>query len=238
MRRLNGVYAQHFNRRHQRVGHLLQGRYKSIVVERDSHLLELACYIVLNPVRAGLVDHPGAWRWSRYNATARNRSSPPWLQVNWLLRQFGQNERPVIHAYCQFVHDGVEAQSPWDRLEGQIWLGSARFRERLAALIPTQSPDHVPACQVRPGRPRADDIITAVSEAYAIPAESVLHRTHRAAVRAAASLLRWVANLSLKEVASLFSVSPSRVSQLQRQVEQDKWDAPLSQLSRRYKLKN
>ena len=69
-RQLNGVYTQRFNRRHRRVGHLLQGRYKAILVERDSYLLELCRYIVLNPVRAGTVRRAGDYRWSSYRATA------------------------------------------------------------------------------------------------------------------------------------------------------------------------
>ena len=63
MRQLNGVYTQISNRRHGRVGHLFQGRFKAVLVEKESYLLELARYVVLNPVRAGLVSHPGDWRW-------------------------------------------------------------------------------------------------------------------------------------------------------------------------------
>jgi len=76
MRQLNGAYTQAFNRRHNRTGHLLQGRYKAILVEKESHLLELARYIVLNPVRAKLVRHPRAWRWSSYRATAGDEEPP------------------------------------------------------------------------------------------------------------------------------------------------------------------
>ena len=61
MRRLNGVYTQTFNRRHRRVGHVLQGRYKAILVDRDAYLLELCRYVVLNPVRARLVEDPAEW---------------------------------------------------------------------------------------------------------------------------------------------------------------------------------
>ncbi len=70
IRHLNGVYTQAFNRGHQRVGHLFQGRFKAIPVEKETYLLELCRYVVLNPVRAGLVPHPRAWRWSSYRATA------------------------------------------------------------------------------------------------------------------------------------------------------------------------
>jgi len=64
MRRLNGVYTQSSNRRHRRVGPLFQGQYEAILVDRDSYLLELTRYVVLNPVRAGMMKEPGAWPWS------------------------------------------------------------------------------------------------------------------------------------------------------------------------------
>jgi REP element-mobilizing transposase RayT len=70
MRQLNGVYAQRFNRRHERCGHVLQGRFGAQLVGGDAYLRELCRYIVLNPVRAGLVAHPGDWRWSSFQATA------------------------------------------------------------------------------------------------------------------------------------------------------------------------
>src|SRR4030043_1793691 len=69
MRQLNGVYTQVFNRRHRRAGHLFQGRYKAILVQKDSHLLEVSRYVVLNPVRAGTVERPDQWKWSSYLAT-------------------------------------------------------------------------------------------------------------------------------------------------------------------------
>ena len=79
MRQLNGVYTQYSNRRHRRVGHLFQGRYKAILIDGDSYLLELARYVVLNPVRAGMVKGPGEWPWSSYLAMVGKQSSPPWL---------------------------------------------------------------------------------------------------------------------------------------------------------------
>ena len=73
MRHLNGVYTQRFNRRNNRVGHLFQGRYKAFVVQNDDYLLEVARYIVLNPVRAQLVEHPKDWVWSSFLSTQGHR---------------------------------------------------------------------------------------------------------------------------------------------------------------------
>jgi REP element-mobilizing transposase RayT len=89
MRQLNGVYTQAFNRRHQRVGHLFQGRFKAILVQKETHLLELCRYVVLNPVRAKLVTRPRQWAWSSYRVTGGEGPSPEWLTTAWVLAQFG-----------------------------------------------------------------------------------------------------------------------------------------------------
>jgi len=89
MRQLNGVYTQRFNRRHDRVGHLFQGRFKGILVEREGHLLELVRYVVLNPVRAGMERDPEEYRWSSLRATLGLVRAPRWLTVDPLLRHFG-----------------------------------------------------------------------------------------------------------------------------------------------------
>ena len=129
MRHLNGVYTQAFNRRHRRVGHLLQGRFKAILVEKDPHLLELCRYVVLNPVRAKAVGHPKQWAWSSYRATAGEDPAPPWLTVAWVLAQFGPREKAAQAPYRTFVQEGIEGPRPWDQVRGQIYLGSERFVE-------------------------------------------------------------------------------------------------------------
>ena len=103
MRHLNGVYTQRFNRRHKRVGHILQGRFKSVLVEHDSYLLELCRYVVLNSVRAGMVKHPGNYRWSSYKSTAGLVKAAPFLAVDWTLSQFGKRRREAQKEYRRFV---------------------------------------------------------------------------------------------------------------------------------------
>lgn len=76
MRQLNGVYTQRFNGRHRTVGLLFQGRCQAILVERDAYLLELSRYVVLNPVRAGLVAEAGDWPWSSYSSMVETTSIP------------------------------------------------------------------------------------------------------------------------------------------------------------------
>ena len=88
MRRLNGVYTQAINRGHDRVGHLFQGRYQSILVEREPYLMELCRYVVLNPVRAGVTARFGDWRWSSYRATGLGAKPPAWLDAASVLARF------------------------------------------------------------------------------------------------------------------------------------------------------
>jgi putative transposase len=113
MRQLNGSYTQRFNHVHARVGHVFQGRYKAILVERDSYLLELARYVVLNPLRANVVDRLEIWPWSSYLATCGQVESPHWLQTDWVLGQFGHMRSQATVQYVSFVHQGARLPSVW-----------------------------------------------------------------------------------------------------------------------------
>jgi REP element-mobilizing transposase RayT len=104
MRQLNGVYTQYVNRTHQRVGHLFQGRFKGILVQRDSYLLELARYIVLNPVRAGMVSHPADWPWSSYRGTVGLEEPPAFLTTDWVVSAFGQERARAAGARSPISH--------------------------------------------------------------------------------------------------------------------------------------
>ena len=131
MRQLNGVYTQAFNRAHHTVGHLFQGRYKAILVDRDSYLLELCRYIVLNPVRAGFVNKVWQWRWSSYRATAGIDKKPKFLTTKWILSQFSQTQGRAQSLYETFVQQGIGKESPFNELKGRIILGKDRFIEKI-----------------------------------------------------------------------------------------------------------
>lgn len=153
MRQLNGVYTQRFNRNYQRVGHLFQGRYKSILVDKDSYLLELCRYIVLNPVRAkGMVDHPSEWQWSSYHETIGMREAPEWLAVDALLRMFATTKLDAIERYKHFVAQG-KGVNIWQNLKSQIYLGDEEFVEKHKSAIQSDVDvvlNEVPKKQVRP----------------------------------------------------------------------------------------
>jgi putative transposase len=155
MRHLNGVFTQRFNRAHQRVGHVFQGRYKAILVEKEAYLAELARHVVLNPVRAGLADDVAEWGWSSYRATAGLQRKPGFLTTSWLLAQFG--EPGAGEKYQRFVAGGLEAESPWKRLATAHVMGGAGFLERVRGLTEDKSGE-VLRLQRRISRPSLSEL--------------------------------------------------------------------------------
>lgn len=151
MRQLNGVYTQSFNRKHNRVGHVFQGRYKAILVEKQSYLLELARYIVLNPVRSQMVRSARDWPWSSYRATAGLVNAPVCLQVDWILAAFSKRKQHAIDAYKQFIAEGKGQPSPWQAIRNQVYLGSEAFVAKLQKQIDyNKDLDEIPSPQRRP----------------------------------------------------------------------------------------
>lgn len=125
------MYTQRFNRRHGTVGHVFQGRYKAILVQKETHLLELCRYVILNPVRVGMVEKPEEWKWSSYAATAGIKKAPECLTTDWILSQFSASMKAPEKGYMKFVRDGIlHKMSLWERLRGQILLGDEGFIER------------------------------------------------------------------------------------------------------------
>lgn len=135
MRQLNGIYTQRYNRRHQTVGHLFQGRYKAILVQRESHLLEVCRYVVLNPVRAKSVRRVEQWKWSSYRETAGLSLAPSWLTVDWVLSQFGKNKHQATSHYRRFVGEGLDSPSLWEGVHAQVLLGDEKFVEKLKRYV-------------------------------------------------------------------------------------------------------
>lgn len=137
MRHLNGVYTQWMNRRHKRTGHIFQGRFKSILIEKESHLLEVARYVVLNPVRANMVTSPRAWPWSSYAATSGQGPIPGFLTVAWILAQFNRKPSRAVLAYRRFVREGTGILI-WNKLRRGHLLGTDSFIARIAPLLHAQ----------------------------------------------------------------------------------------------------
>ena len=164
MQLLNGVYTQWFNRRHGRVGHLFKGRFKAILVEKESHLLELARYVVLNPVRAKLVRTVQGWPWTSFRATSGQSDVPELLTVDWILSQFGPDRARAVRAYRRFVSEG-KGVDVWEELRAGAFLGTDAFVKQLAPLLAEKPPDPEIRKEERfAARPSLEELFSGISD--------------------------------------------------------------------------
>ncbi len=199
MRHLNGVYTQRFNARHGRTGHLFQGRYGAVLVEREAYLLEVARYVVLNPVRARMVRRAEDWPWSSYRASVGLVETPAWLDADWILSQFGRRRAAATERFRRFVEAGLGQPAPWEQLRNQVFLGRDAFVERMQAHIHELDGDlgEVPAAQRRARVPSLGEY----RQRYASRDEAI------AAAYASGGY-------SLKEIGQWFGLHYSRVSRI------------------------
>ena len=200
MREVNGVYTQAFNRRHGRSGHVLQGRFKAPLVDKDPYLLELSRYVVLNPVRAGIVDTAVDWQWSSYRATMGKAAIPGWLAVDETLALFHQKAGPARRAYARFVAAGVNAPEPWADCPRAGFIGDDSFIERMLA--------HVDSGDLKP------DITRDTRPAPSLASIARTSRSRNEAIRRAHA----TAAYSLTEIARFFGVHVSTASRVARSV--------------------
>lgn len=220
MRQLNGDYAQHFNRRHGRDGHVFRGRFKAVLVQRESHLLEVARYVVRNPVRAGMVKSAEEWPWSSYRATAGLEPVPAWLDASFLLEVFGARRAAAAARYREFVADSAAASyDPWKQVLGQIYLGSASFAEGArAGLAPADAARDVPRRQREPVAPSVEEVVRLFEQAFGLTLAELRARPRilsreRAAL---AGALRRHARATLPAIGEALGVEVSRASMLAR----------------------
>lgn len=151
MRHVNGVYTQTYNRRHGLVGHLFQGRFKAILVEKENYFLEVCRYVDLNPVRARMVKQPHDWAWSSYRAHTARGEAPAWLDSGALHRRLAPHapRRDGPQRYVEFVAQGRGIKL-WDAaLTGQIYLGGEAFVKRMQARAELLEASEIPRAQRR-----------------------------------------------------------------------------------------
>ncbi len=206
MQHLNGVYTQAYNRRHKKVGHLFQGRFKGIIVDKHAYLLEVCRYVDLNPVRTRMVRDPGKWPWSSYRAHVGLAVSPPWLDANAIHEYLlGRNVKGSVArqkagaSYAALVAAGKGIKLWEESLAQQIFLGDAEFVTRMQALMP-------PDTTTSNGIPR---------QQRQSPAKSIAQYLHHAENRDAA--IRSAINEgqhSMTDVAQVVGLSVSRVSRI------------------------
>lgn len=195
MRHLNSAYSQYYNRRHELVGHVTQGRYHAILVQKESYLRELARYIVLNPVRASVVAAPGDWEWSSYRAMMGEAPVAAWMTTSWLLTCFGPDQIAARQAYHRFVMAGLHADSPLKKVSFRCILGDETFiaRHRESAKEPRSA-------EIARVQRRALALTLEEYAATCAPREAAMAEAYRSTA------------FSMQQIAAYFGVSVKTVS--------------------------
>jgi putative transposase len=211
MRHINGVYSQSFNRRHGLVGHLFQGRFKAIHVDRDAYFLEVCRYVELNPVRACIVPQARDWAWSSYRAHIGAIAAPGWLDTPGLhARLLGQEPRSpddirqARHLYAELVAGGLGVRLWESALSQDIYLGGAEFVLAVQQRMRVEQAASAEIPRSQTSRPAQRSISMEVSNSR----EAAMRQEH-------------LNGVSMRVIALQWGLSISRVSRLIRRAEQD-----------------
>jgi putative transposase len=227
MQYLNGSYTSYFNRRHNQVGHLFQGRFEAVLIEDEGHYWEISRYIHLNPVRAGLAKRPEEWSWSSYQGYHRPRLRLSWVTYDRVLREFGRDSASAMRRYRQFMTEGIDAEldSPLERAAHGLLLGSDAFVTRMQRLIEARPADPaVPTLGRLRSRPAMTEIVAATAKAFNADASRWVRGCRDDAIgrSAAAWLGRCRFGYPAKTVAEALGYrGASSVSQALRRIEQE-----------------
>ena len=215
---LTTAYTVYFNRRHRRVGHLFQGRYKSIVVEAEGYLLSLSRYLHLNPVRGPVIGQGDAlerrkrlreWRWSSYFGYSGLGQPDSWISDERILGEMGGPRKGRRVRYRRFVEEGLvrEIENPLEAVQWQTALGREDFVQRLKDHLESRKDQdrEVPALRQLRRRPEVKTILDCVGKVYRVSKEELLHRGKGNEARAVAMVVVWdCCGMSLREVGELF----------------------------------
>lgn len=206
---INTGYTNYFNTKQRRSGHLFQGRYRAILVEKDLYALELSRYIHLNPVRAGIVRNPIQYPWSSYSSYCSEKNKWDWLQRGWILAQVSKTLGKARRGYRDYVQRGMTEQQedPLKKAVASTVIGSEEFTEWVREKWIKQGVDReVPALRAMGRKPEISFIKGAC--------EKVLRESSLESRRMALYLSHRISGLSLKEVGEHFGgISISAVSQ-------------------------
>jgi len=221
MQNINTSYTVFVNRRHNRAGHLLQGRYKAFIVDKENYLLELSRYIHLNPVRAGIVERPENYKWSSYREYLHGGSGESITDSEDTLYSFSTKRAIAARKYQEFVNAGIEVESPFKDAVGNI-LGNERFMERMKRYL-KDIEDKMEILDIRKIEPRhkIEDVVREVAGYYRLKEWELLRRK-RATERqkkVAIYLSKVLSGRKNTEVGGVFGVTAQAVTNALRDIE-------------------
>jgi hypothetical protein len=214
---INGAYTTYFNVKRDRSGHLFQGRFKAILVEKDAYCKELSRYIHLNPVRASMVKSPSEYPWSSYRCFIGKQKRPDWLTTELILGEFGGEGRKGFNRYREYVEriEARELENPFKRVIASTFLGTEEFINNLKVeYLEKKNVDrrNIPAIKRILRGPSPGDIEKGVVK--------VLGSEHSLNKKMCVYLSRQYSGMSLDEVGAYFGMKGSAVSQLSRRFEE------------------
>jgi REP element-mobilizing transposase RayT len=202
--RLFASYTLWYNRKHRRTGHLLQGRFKSFLVDSDGYLAEVSRYIHLNPVRARMVEKPEAYRWSSLGAYVRRGGGVPWVRTREVLERFEGSRK----AYLEYVYEGID--KPWKpEIVDRLFIGTDEFVRRVKRGLGWMDGSEA---REQLGSDREEEvsrrILRTVAEACGVPRDKLTRKRARAgrvaeARQAAVLLLRRETPLTYRRIGEL-----------------------------------
>lgn len=206
---LNTAYSNYFNRKYNRVGHLFQGRCKSILVDKDSYLLELSRYIHLNPIRVRMVQSPEKYKWSSYSNYFLPKTSPDWLCTEEVLKQLDEHMGKARRKYRQFVEEGLREKisDPFDKVIAGIVLGGDKFWEGIKERFQELRKDkEIPSLRKIHRKADIEEIVDKITSFYRVSRETICQkrRPSHPASQVALYLTRKKTDLSLNEIGAYF----------------------------------
>lgn len=163
MRQLNGIYTQKYNRKHGISGHVFQGRFKAIIVDKENYLLDICRHVVLLPYKSGISKSLNNYKWSSYRSTAGLIEAPDFLSPDWIYSQFAKRTENAQKKYKDYINEGKKAESPLNKVRGQILLGSNKFIQKLKPrLTEASSKSDIPNWQKHLNRPKINEIFKGI----------------------------------------------------------------------------
>jgi len=240
MHGINSSYTGYFNRKYGRSGHLFQGRYRGILVERDSYLLSLSRYVHLNSLRAGLVERPEDYRWSSYREYIGREKGLGWMEYGWVLSQFGSKKRRAQRRYQGYTEEGLKEKEdvPFKGLYNQVILGGEEFIGKIKGMLKGRRlPQGVVGRKRLVDSPSPMEVVGVVSEVFGVNREEILGRGsyRHLARKVAIYLCQRYTGLSNEAIGRLFGgIHYSTVSKVTERIREEMLrDKKLSELTNR-----
>jgi REP element-mobilizing transposase RayT len=214
---LNTTHSIRFNRRHERVGHVFQGRFKSILVEKGEYLLHLSRYIHLNPQRKRIIKDLGSYPWSSFKGFLNEKDEKEWVCYDWILSQFDEDVNQAREKYTAFVAEGLskDIPNPFKEVQKGFILGSQAFIDQISSRMDCVPHHEIPYTRNFKKIWAIEDIIALVADYFQVDSKILLKSNSKRNLprRIAIHLARYRGGLDNKSIGQVFNIGYSAVSE-------------------------